>query len=124
MLGLLVARIATAPAHAQQITVEPVGKAPPAVVPGGIQVDIYNQTAETQQLRVRPPGGNWILVTIPPNGGRNLRCKGCVGDLEAMLVGNRAQGVALSPGIEYEVQQGNTAGEVLLQPRGRRSNPG
>jgi hypothetical protein len=122
MLGLFALLIFTMPIHAQQLIVEPVGKAPPALVPGGTQVAIYNQTAETQQLRVRPPGGNWILVTIPPNGGRNLRCMGCIGGLEAVLAGNRAQAVALSPGIDYEFQHSNTPGEVLVQPRGRRSD--
>jgi hypothetical protein len=124
VLGLLGWLLPALPLQAQQITVEPVGKAPPAGIPGGIQVEVYNRTPEAQQLRVRPPGGNWILVTIPPNGGRNLRCIGCTGSLEARLPGNEGVAVPLSPGIEYEVHHGNTPGEIFVQPRGRSGHPG
>lgn len=117
VIGLLATLAAAVQALGQEIIADPVGKAPPATMPGGgIQVDVYNRTRQNQQLRVRAPGGNWYLLDIPPHGGRNLRCATCRRHFEATLPDDDAS-MLLSPGTEYEIRR-EGQGQVLLLPRG------
>lgn len=104
---------------AQEITVEPVGKAPPAGIPGGgIQVNVHNRTTETQHLRIRKPGSNWLLLEFPPRAGRNLRCASCSGPLQGALRDDAANLLQLSPGTEYEIRR-EADGAVRVRPAGR-----
>jgi hypothetical protein len=116
LIGLITLLFAPLLCYAQQISVEPIPHAPPAIFPGGIQVIIFNRTSEAQQLRVRPKGGNWILVKIPVRNGRNLRCEGCTGSLEVQLPDDDVGLPDLTPGIAYEIRQGRKPGEIVVQP--------
>jgi hypothetical protein len=108
-------------AHAQDIIAVPVGKQPPALCFGGAgtQVNVYNITRQPERLRLRNPGGNWQVFTLPPNGGLQFCCKVCSNELESRLLGEGESVTGLVPGTTYEI--GYSDGQRLeLRPRGAR----
>jgi hypothetical protein len=109
-------------AFGQRIDAAPVAKQPPAQYPGGgVQIDVQNQTEDSQQLRVREPGGNWYVFNFPAHGGLNLRCSTCSEGFEAALLGDRQLSAVLTPGTEYEILYGKSPRRLELRPKGAES---
>ena len=100
----------------QEIIATPLAKEAPAQIPGGgIQIDIYNNTNNSQRLRVREPGGNWYVFSLPAGGGLNLRCGECTDHFEASTLDDARSVVNLIPGNEYRFLSENGHGRILVE---------